>query len=80
MFPETYSFQATLEIPRANEEEKQKAAWYPNHTLRSKLPASQANYFMKHAGEPVEVRADFLPDDSDFGMLNDIFNFRPSVD
>lgn len=56
------------------------AQWYPNHTLRSKLPASQANYFMKHASQPVEVRADFLPDGSDFGMLNDIFNFRPSVD
>ena len=35
---------------------------------------------MKHADQPVEVRADFLPDDSDFGMLNDIFNFRPSAD
>ncbi|RDW80002.1 hypothetical protein BP6252_04640 [Coleophoma cylindrospora] len=52
------------------------AQWYPNHTLRSKLPLSQGNFFMKHAGQPVEVRADLLPDDSDFGKLNDIFSFR----
>lgn len=33
---------------------------------------------MKHGGQPLEVRADLLPDDSDFGKLNDIFNFRPT--
>lgn len=54
------------------------AQWYPNHTLRTKLPLSQGNFFMKHAGQPVEVRADLLPDDSDFGTLNDDFQFRPS--
>lgn len=58
----------------------QQAQWYPNHTLRSKLPVSQANIFMQHGGQPVEVRADFLPDDSDFGKLNDIFQFRSSLD
>lgn len=57
-----------------------KAQWYPNHTLRSKLPLSQGNFFMKHAGQPVEVRADLLPDDSDFGKLNDVFSFRQSND
>ncbi|KAL3426639.1 phytanoyl-dioxygenase family protein [Phlyctema vagabunda] len=55
------------------------AQWYPNHTLRSKLPLSQGNFFMKHGGQPVEVRADFLEDDADFGKLNDIFTFKPSV-
>jgi hypothetical protein len=35
---------------------------------------------MEHGGQPVEVRADFLPDDSDFGRLNDVFEFRRSVD
>jgi len=55
------------------------AQWYPNHTLRSKLPLSQGNFFMKHAGQPLEVRANLLPDDSDFGKLNDDFKFRPSV-
>lgn len=34
---------------------------------------------MKHAGQPVEVRADLLPDDSDFGKLNDDFVFRRSI-
>lgn len=34
---------------------------------------------MKHGKQPVEVRADLLSDDdSDFGKLNDIFNFRPT--
>ncbi|KAI0469958.1 phytanoyl-dioxygenase family protein [Xylariaceae sp. FL0804] len=56
-----------------------KAPWYENHALRAKLPASQANFFMKADGQPVEVRADFLPDDADFGKLNDIFNFRHTV-
>jgi hypothetical protein len=55
------------------------AQWYPNHTLRFKAPLSQGNFFMKHNGQPVEVRADLLPDDSDFGRLNDIFEFRRSV-
>ncbi|KAI9641433.1 hypothetical protein NHQ30_010240 [Ciborinia camelliae] len=54
------------------------AQWYPNHTLRSKLPLSRGNFFMKHGGQPVEVRADLLSDDSDFGRLNDQFNFRPT--
>ncbi|TVY41545.1 Kanamycin B dioxygenase, partial [Lachnellula subtilissima] len=54
------------------------AQWYPNHTLRTKLPLSQGNFFMKHAGQPVEVRANLLPDDTDFGTLNDDFQFRPS--
>ncbi|TVY46972.1 Kanamycin B dioxygenase [Lachnellula occidentalis] len=54
------------------------AQWYPNHTLRTKLPLSQGNFFMKHAGQHVEVRANLLPDDSDFGTLNDDFQFRPS--
>jgi len=35
---------------------------------------------MKHAGQPIEVRAALLPDESDFGKLNDIFEFRRSVD
>ncbi|TVY58771.1 Kanamycin B dioxygenase [Lachnellula cervina] len=56
----------------------EKAQWYPNHTLRMKLPLSQGNFFMKHAGQPVEVRANLLPDNSDFGTLNDDFQFRPS--
>jgi hypothetical protein len=56
------------------------AQWYPNHTLRFKAPRSQGNFFMKHGSQPVEVRADFLPDDADFGKLNDIFEFRRSVD
>ncbi|KAI9739966.1 MAG: hypothetical protein M1818_005022 [Claussenomyces sp. TS43310] len=56
------------------------AQWYPNHTLRTKLPLSRAEFFMTHGGQPVEVRADLLPDDSDFGKLNDIFSFKPSVD
>jgi len=34
---------------------------------------------MKHSGQPVEVRADLLPDDAEFGKLNDIFEFRRSV-
>jgi len=55
------------------------AQWYPNHTLRVKLPVSQANFFLAHDGQPVEVRADLLPDDSDFGKLNDDFTFRPSA-
>ncbi|KAE9367865.1 phytanoyl-dioxygenase family protein [Stipitochalara longipes BDJ] len=55
------------------------AQWYPNHTLRFKAPLSQGNFFMKHNGQPVEVRADLLPDNSDFGKLNDIFEFRRSV-
>jgi hypothetical protein len=33
---------------------------------------------MKHGGQPVEVRADFLPDNAEFGILNDVFTFRPS--
>ncbi|TVY15089.1 Kanamycin B dioxygenase [Lachnellula arida] len=56
----------------------EKAQWYPNHTLRTKLPLSQGNFFMKHANQPVEVRANLLPDNSDFGTLNDDFQFRPS--
>ncbi|PMD49528.1 phytanoyl-dioxygenase family protein [Hyaloscypha bicolor E] len=55
------------------------AQWYPNHTLRFKAPLSQGNFFMKHGGQPIEVRADLLPDDSDFGKLNDVFEFRRSV-
>jgi len=55
------------------------AQWYENHTLRAKLPLSQGNFFMKHDGQPIEVRADLLPDDTDFGGLNDIFDFRPSI-
>ncbi len=47
--------------------------------MRSKLPLSQGNFFMKHGGVPVEVRADLLPDESDFGKLNDVFDFRPSI-
>lgn len=35
---------------------------------------------MKHGGQPVEVRADLLPDESDFGALNDVFSFRQSID
>ncbi|KAL2064127.1 hypothetical protein VTL71DRAFT_4621 [Oculimacula yallundae] len=56
------------------------AQWYENHTLRVKLPLSQGNFFMKHGGQPVEVRADLLPDDSDFVKLNDDFAFRRSID
>ncbi|XMA20067.1 hypothetical protein WAI453_012858 [Rhynchosporium graminicola] len=56
------------------------AQWYENHTLRVKLPLSQGNFFMKHGGQPVEVRADLLPDDSDFVKLNDDFSFRRSID
>jgi len=56
------------------------AQWYPNHTLRAKLPLSQGNFFFRHGGLPVEVRADLLPDDSDFGMLNDVFTFRHTVE
>ncbi|KAF8861277.1 phytanoyl-dioxygenase family protein [Acephala macrosclerotiorum] len=56
------------------------AQWYPNHTLRVKLPLSQGNFFMKHGGQPVEVRADLLPDDANFVKLNDDFTFRRSVD
>ncbi|RFU34674.1 hypothetical protein B7463_g1675, partial [Scytalidium lignicola] len=56
------------------------AQWYPNHTLRCKLPLSQGNFFMKHGGQPVEVRADLLPDDSDFQKLNDVFSFRHTND
>jgi len=55
------------------------AQWYPNHVLRLKLPASQANFFMAHGGQPVETRADLLPDDSEFGELNDAFSFRPTM-
>jgi len=55
------------------------AQWYPNHTLRVKLPLSQGNFFMKHGGQPVEVRADLLPDDTDFVKLNDDFTFRRST-
>jgi hypothetical protein len=58
---------------------KCKAQWYPNHTLRSKLPLTQGNFFLKHAEQPVEVRADLLPEDSNFGVLNDVFEFRPSI-
>lgn len=47
--------------------------------MRFKAPLSQGNFFMKHAGQPVEVRADLLPNDADFGKLNDIFNFRRSI-
>jgi len=54
------------------------AQWYPNHTLRAKLPLSQGNFFFKHGGQPIEVRADLLPDEADFGKLNDIFDFRPT--
>jgi len=56
------------------------AQWYPNHQLRTKLPVSQANFFMKHDNRPVEVRANFIPDDNDFGKLNDSFTLRPSTD
>jgi len=56
-----------------------RAQWFPNHTLRSKLPLSQGNFFMKHGGQPVEFRADLLPDDSEFGILNDVFSFRPTA-
>lgn len=35
---------------------------------------------MKHGNQPVEVRADLLPDDSDFVKLNDDFTFRRSVE
>lgn len=56
------------------------AQWYENHTLRVKLPLSQGNFFMKHGNQPVEVRADLLPDDSDFVKLNDDFTFRRSVE
>jgi hypothetical protein len=35
---------------------------------------------MKHGSQPVEVRADLLPDDCDFGKLNNVFEFRRSVD
>jgi hypothetical protein len=54
------------------------AQWYPNHNLRFKAPLSQGNFFMKHGGQPVEVRADLLPEDTDFGTLNDVFEFRRS--
>ncbi|ESZ89923.1 phytanoyl-dioxygenase family protein [Sclerotinia borealis F-4128] len=54
------------------------AQWYPNHTLRSKLPLSQGNFFMKYGGQLVEVRAELLSDDSDFGKLNHLFIFRPT--
>jgi len=33
---------------------------------------------MKHGGQPVEVRADLLPDTADFSKLNDDFSFRRS--
>ncbi|KAF4624326.1 hypothetical protein G7Y89_g13846 [Cudoniella acicularis] len=56
------------------------AQWYQNHTLRSKLPLSQGNFFMKHGGQPVEVRANLLPDETDFGKENDNFQFRRSVE
>ncbi|KAH8821309.1 phytanoyl-dioxygenase family protein [Xylogone sp. PMI_703] len=56
------------------------AQWYPNHTLRCKLPLSKGNFFMKHGGQPVEVRAELLPDDSDFQKLNDVFSFRHTND
>lgn len=55
------------------------AQWWPNHTLRTKLPLSQGNFFLKHDGQPVEVRADLLPDDADFSKLNDEFTFRRST-
>ncbi|KAH9906389.1 phytanoyl-dioxygenase family protein [Xylariomycetidae sp. FL2044] len=57
-----------------------KAPWFENHGLRAKLPARQANFFMKAGGQPVEVRADMLPDEADFGLLNDDFNFRHTSD
>ncbi|KAI0475733.1 phytanoyl-dioxygenase family protein [Xylariaceae sp. FL0804] len=57
-----------------------KAPWFQNSMLRAKLPLSQANFFMRAGGQPVEVRADMLPDDADFGKLNDIFNFRHTTD
>lgn len=34
---------------------------------------------MKHGAKLVEVRVDLLPDSSDFGKLNDVFEFRRSV-
>lgn len=55
------------------------AQWYPNHTLRTNLPVSQGNFFLKHGGLPVEVRTNLLPDNSDFIKLNDDFWFRRSV-
>lgn len=64
---------------RADWQWNKKAQWYPNHTLRAKLPLSQGNFFMKHGGQPVEVRADLLPDKTNFGIVNDDFTFRPSV-
>ncbi|KAI1338371.1 phytanoyl-dioxygenase family protein [Xylariaceae sp. FL0016] len=54
--------------------------WYENYGLRSKLPISQANFFMKADRQPVEVMADLLPDDMDFGKLNDDFSFRHTTD
>jgi len=56
------------------------AQWYPNYTLRAKLPLSQGNFFLRHGGLPVEVRADLLPDDSNFGILNDAFSFRHTTE
>ncbi|KAH8671951.1 phytanoyl-dioxygenase family protein [Tricladium varicosporioides] len=55
------------------------AQWYQNHTLRSKLPLSQGNFFMKGGGQPVEVRANLLQNDADFQTLNDDFEFRHSI-
>lgn len=50
------------------------AQWNPYHTLGSKLGFSQGHPFIKRGGrEPVESRADFLPDDADFGTENDDF-------
>ncbi|KAL1304913.1 hypothetical protein AAFC00_003828 [Neodothiora populina] len=56
------------------------APWYPNWRQQLYLPHKHANFFMRHGGQPVEVRANMLEDkDLDQLWKNYDFNFRPSV-
>ncbi len=57
-----------------------KAPWYQNNTQRLYLPVEHANFFMKHSGRPVEVRANFLrKEELDQLWRNYDFAFGPSV-
>lgn len=56
------------------------APWYPNHKQKLYLPLKHANFFMEHAGQPVEVRANLLEE----GQMEKVwenydFDFGPSV-
>ncbi|KAK3675360.1 hypothetical protein LTR78_004870 [Recurvomyces mirabilis] len=54
------------------------APWYPNHKQRLYLPLEHVDFFMRHGGQPVEVRAEFLgPNEMEGLYKNYDFSFEP---